>query len=117
MNFAVVEKLHAGSSLALEGQPGNQRVSENRQVGPIHIGDLIRTEYGFALAIADSHVADRSATLPFHHATVMTFKNRNPDRACSVQHGGRDRGGLRSRVDKKRSSPSTGVRVWGAMPI
>src|SRR5918997_76906 len=104
MNFAVVEKLHAGSSLALESQPGNQRVSENRQVGPIHIGDRIRTEHGLTLAIADSYVTDRSATLPFHHATVMTFKNRNPDRACSVQHGGINRGRSTGTVHKNPAS-------------
>src|SRR5262245_46654673 len=88
MGVTTVRDLHASSSFAFESKPGDQCVSENSQVQPVHIWEDIRTENGLAFSIASSHVDDRSAALALHHATILIFKGRTPNRPGTFEHGG-----------------------------
>src|ERR1700675_2027562 len=44
---------HSRHTLALESYPGDECVSEHRQIRPVHVGEGIRTKYGLALSIAN----------------------------------------------------------------
>jgi hypothetical protein len=79
MGLAVVGNLHARGSLALEDQPGDQCVSENAEIRPVHKREGIRTEHGQAFSIANSQIEDSRAAITLHHATVVTLESRNPD--------------------------------------
>src|SRR5580704_1057013 len=106
MRLAIVEKLHAGGLLSVQGQPSDQRVSEYRQVRPVHVRKGIRPEYRLAFSIADQQVDDRGAAVAFHQAAVLIFKRRDPDRVCSFHHSRSDRVGIRRGLNENRSSRS-----------
>src|SRR5260221_11880613 len=116
MGFAVVNILHTSRTLALESDPGDQCVSEHRQIRPVHVGESIRTKYGLTLSIANSYVHDRATARSFHHATVLIFESWDPDRARSFQHGRSNWVGVRRGLDKNRPPRSTELWVWRAMP-
>src|ERR1700745_2493380 len=100
MGLAVVGNLHAGGSLAFEGQSSDQCVTENSQVRPVHVWEDIRTENGLAFSVASPHVDDRSAALTLHHPAVLILKGRNPNRLGTFEHGRSDRVGVRRGLDK-----------------
>src|SRR5260221_1672421 len=95
MGFAAVNTLHSCRTLAFESYPGDQCVSQHRQIRSVHVGEGIRTKYGLALSIAKPYVHDRATARTLHHATVLIFKGRDPDRTCSLKHGQRNWTGVR----------------------
>src|SRR5260221_12765609 len=117
MGFAAVNTLHSCRTLAFESYPGDQCVSQHRQIRPVHVGEGIRTKYGLALSIAKPYVQDRAAPRSLHHATVLIFKGWDPDRTCSFKHGQSNWAGIRYGLDKNRPARSTVLWVWRSMPI
>src|SRR6202011_6327276 len=93
VELAVLGELHAGGPVALQRHSGHQRTGENREVGPVHIRENIRAEYGLPVSVAGSHFEKRRAALALHHPTVLTLEGWNPHRAGTVERGGGDRTG------------------------
>src|SRR5713101_130965 len=117
MSSSLIGNLHASDSFTLESKPGDQCVSENSQVRPVHVWEDIRTEHGLTFSVASAHVDDRSAAFTLHHPTVLILKGRNPNRPGSLEHGRSDRVGVRCGLDKHGPSCSAVLWVWDAVPV
>src|SRR5260370_18799182 len=95
----------------------DQRVTQHRQVRPVHVGESIGAEYGLPHTVADSQVHDGGTALSFHHQPVLALEGRNANGACAFDH----RRGHRVRVwrglTKNRSSRPATSGVRRAMPI
>src|SRR5215469_1046712 len=117
MSLAIVRNLYAGGSLTFKNQTRDQRVSENRQIGPIHKRENIGTEYGLTPSITNTHVSDRGTPSAFHHATVLIFECRNSDRTRSFHHRRSYGVGIGCRLDEHESARSTILWVRRPMPV
>src|SRR5262245_40982339 len=114
---SVIRNLHAGRSVALERQPGNQRVREHREVWLVHVWEDIRTEKGLPFSIANAHVGNGCATVGLHDPAVLIFKDRNPMRACCLKQGSNGRGRIVQRLDKYRSAGSAIFWIGRPLPV
>jgi hypothetical protein len=72
-----VINFNASGSLSLEGHPSDKWVTEDGQVGPIHVGKDVRPEHRLSFAISDSNVLKGSAAIGFHHAAIWILKRWN----------------------------------------
>src|SRR5262249_44135692 len=115
VSLAVVDRLHSSDSLAVERQPRNKRMSEYRQVRPVHARKRIRTEHRLALSFTDPYIHDRGTTSVLHHAAVLMFKGGNPNRAGSHEQGRSDRIGAGRGLDKHR--PACTPILWVRRPV
>src|SRR5262249_32029091 len=117
VSLAIVDKLHSSDSLAVEHQPRNKRMSEHRQVRPVHTRKRIRTEHRLALSFTDPYIHDRGATSALHHAAVLRFKGGNPTRGGSHKQGRSDRIGAGRGLDNPRPAYTPILWVRRSMPI
>src|SRR5215467_15739634 len=117
MSLAIVRNLYAGRSLTFKSQTRDQRVSENRQIGPIHKRENIGTEHGLTPSITNTHVRDGGTASAFHHATVLIFECRNSDRTRSSHHRRSYGIGTGCGLDEHESARSTILWVRSPMPV
>src|SRR3984893_9412626 len=117
LNLSVMNDLHAAGSLAAHDESSDQRVTEHRQVRPVHVGEGIRTKYGLPHSVADAQVHDGSTAVTFHHQPVLALEGRNASRACGFDHGWVHRVRVGSGLNKNRSSRPAIFSVRRAVPI
>src|ERR1700682_2730306 len=109
--------LDAAGSLAAHDKSNDQRVTEHRQVRPVHIGESIRTEYGLPHTVADAQVHDGGTAVTFHHQPVLALEGRNANGACGFDHGWGHRVRVWRGLNKNRSSRPATSWVRRAVPI
>ena len=71
-------KLHTGDPVAPQGQPGDQRMGENREIRPLEVGRDVRAKSGLPQPVAHANIANRRAAVALHHPAVVAVKGRNP---------------------------------------
>src|ERR1700726_2027463 len=109
--------LRAAGSLAAHDKSNDQRVTEHRQVRPVHVWEGIRTEYGLPHSVADAQVNDGGTAATFHHQPVLALEGRNANRACGFDHGWGHRVRIGCGLNKSRSSRPAIFWVRCAVPI
>src|SRR5215813_7632312 len=92
-------------------------MGEHCEVGPVHVGENIRTEDRLAFSIANAHVGNRCATIGLHDPTVLIFKNRNPKRTYSLEQGLDSRARIVQGLDKYRSAGSAMSGIGCTLPV
>src|SRR5258707_3229923 len=109
--------LHAGGLLAAHNKPGDQCVTEHRQVRPVHVGENIGTEYGLPHSVADSQVHNGGTALTFHHQPVLAWEGRNANGASAFDHRTSHRVRVWLGLNTNRSSRPATSWVRRAVPI
>src|SRR5215470_12889534 len=92
-------------------------MAEDGKIRPVHVRKNIRTKNGLTFPIANSHVRNGCATIGLHHAAVLIFKNRNPNRGYSLEQGASDRIWIGPRLDEYPSAGSAIFRIRCTMPV
>src|SRR5467141_1979572 len=109
--------LHAAGLLAAHDKSSDQRVTQHRQVWPVHVGKNIGTEYRLPHSVANSQVHDGGAALAFHQQPVLALEGRNAYGACAFDHGRGHRVRVWRGLNKNQSSRPAISWVRRAMPI
>src|SRR5262249_33221867 len=117
VGIAVPGHFHTWDAFARKGQPGDQCISEDSKVWPVHVGKSIGTEDGEALAVADPHIQNGCAAISFHHAPIVTFERWDPSGMRPLQHRRRDRVRIGRRLNKHRPSGPTVLWIRRPAPI
>src|SRR5262249_55523619 len=112
---AVVDKLHSSDSLAVERQPRNKRMSEYRQVRPVHTRKRIRTEHRLALSVTDPYIHDRGTTSVLLLGAFVFIKGGIPTGAGGQEKG--RSGGLGAGGGPKNPRPAGTPIVWVRPPV
>src|SRR6266478_3894889 len=115
-HFPGVENFNSGGTFFLDDDLGNHRMREHSQVWAIHVGENISLKHGLALTIAHDQIEDRSSTIAFHHATVVTVEARNSHRTRPFHHGRSYWVRIWCGLNKNRASCSPVVWIWNAVP-
>src|SRR5215467_45717 len=92
-------------------------MGKNREIRSVHVRENIRTKNRLTSPVANSHVRNGCATIGLHHAAVLIFKDRNPNRAYSIQKSAGDRARVGFRLEEHRSTSSAILWIWRAMPV